>query len=379
MQAQLFSGANAKGGSLFALIGGFLGAGKTTAIGQLVARLQARGLRCGIITNDQGRGLVDTVLARERAGAVAEITGGCFCCRLEELVSAVGTLSAKERPDVFLAEPVGSCTDLMATVLLPLGRMYDLPIRLAPLSVVLDGRRAYQTLVSRGRSRDFSKDVGYIYRKQIEEAEILVINKTDLLPAAQLAKLKELLAADFPGREIFAVSARTGDGMEGWMASIEGGGCAPAEIMEVDYRRYGEGEARLGWLNATVQIGTGRKGVDGAIVLHGLVHAIAGELERRAVAIAHFKMTLQDGRGNTMRAQVTRDGEKPMLSGALDGPVRGGTLLINLRAEAAPEDLAAAVQAGFAATLAEVTHEVTEMEYFKPGQPQPTHRIAAVA
>lgn len=375
MKSHFSSGA----GSLFALIGGFLGAGKTTAIGQLVARLQARGLRCGIITNDQGRGLVDTVLARERAGAVAEITGGCFCCRLGELVSAVNALAAAERPDVFLAEPVGSCTDLMATVLLPLGRVYDLPIRIAPLSVVLDGRRAYETLVSRGRARDFSKDVGYIYSKQIEEAEVLVINKSDLLSGVQLAKLKARLATDYPGRELFVVSARTGDGMGEWMEAIEGRGCQPAEIMDVDYQRYGEGEALLGWLNATVQIGTGRNGVDGAGVLHGLVHAIVEELERRAVKVAHFKMTLQDGRGNTLRAQVTRNGEKPMLAGALDGSVRDGTLLINLRAEAAPEELAAAVEAGFAAALAGVAHEVTEMQYFKPGQPQPTHRIAAVA
>jgi hypothetical protein len=119
--------------------------------------------------------------------------------------------------------------------------------------------------------------------------------------------------------------------------------------------------------------------VDGAGVLHGLVHAITGELERAAVNIAHFKMTLQDGHGNTMRAQVTRNGEKPILGGALDGPVRGGTLLINLRAEAEPEALAAAVEAGLAAALAEVEHEVKEMKYFKPGQPKPTHRIAAVA
>jgi Ni2+-binding GTPase involved in maturation of urease and hydrogenase len=367
-----------QGGSLFALVGGFLGAGKTTAIGQLVARLKGRGLRCGIITNDQGHGLVDTVLAQERTGAVAEITGGCFCCRLDELVSAVSALSAEERPDVFLAEPVGSCTDLMATVLLPLGRVYDLPLRLAPLSVVLDGRRAYATLVSRGRSRDFSKDVGYIYRKQIEEAEILVINKMDLLPAAQLAKLNARLAMDYPGREIFAVSARTGDGIGEWLEAIEGRGCEPAEIMDVDYQRYGEGEALLGWLNATVKIGTARKGADGAGVLHGLVHAITDELERTAVNIAHFKMTLQDGHGNTMRAQVTRNGEKPILGGAFDGPVRGGTLLINLRAEAEPEALAAAVETGLAATLAAVAHKVTEMKYFKPGQPKPTHRIAAV-
>jgi len=44
---------------------------------------------------------------------VEEITGGCFCCRLDELVAAIGRLDAGARPDVIVAEPVGSCTDLV--------------------------------------------------------------------------------------------------------------------------------------------------------------------------------------------------------------------------------------------------------------------------
>jgi G3E family GTPase len=150
---QVFSGR----ASLFALVGGFLGAGKTTAIGAIVRNLKARGLKCALISNDQGQGLVDSVLARERVSSVAEITGGCFCCRLDELVTTVKRLSEEKRPDVLIAEPVGSCTDLMATVLLPLARVYRMPMRLAPLSVLLDGRRAYATLVKQGRGCGFSE------------------------------------------------------------------------------------------------------------------------------------------------------------------------------------------------------------------------------
>ena len=190
-----------------------------------------------------------------------------------------------------------------------------------------------------------------------------------------LGAVKEKLEADYPGRRIFAISAQSGEGMEEWLESIEARSCAPAAVMEVDYQRYGKGEARLGWLNATVRVGTGKQSVDGAAALHGLVHAITDRLERAAVEIAHFKMTLQDASGTTMRAQVTRNGEKPLLAGALEGAVRNGTLLINLRAEAEPEELAEVVTAGLAATLEGVAHEVVEMKYFKPGQPVPTHRV----
>ncbi len=48
----------------YIMIGGFLGAGKTTAVGQFAKRLTAQGLRVGLITNDQGRNLVDTAMLR---------------------------------------------------------------------------------------------------------------------------------------------------------------------------------------------------------------------------------------------------------------------------------------------------------------------------
>lgn len=363
----------------FVLVGGFLGAGKTTVIARLVRWLGARGLRCGLITNDQGAGLVDSALARRQTAAMAEITGGCFCCRLDDLVAAVKNLGQSERPDVFLAEPVGSCTDLMATVLQPLRRVYQMPLSLAPLAVLLDGQRAYRTLVERGRTRDFSKDVGYIYRKQIEEAEILVINKTDLLTAAQLEKLTRELEMNYPGRKIFPISARTGEGLDAWFSVLMEEGSSPHALMDVDYERYGVGEALLGWLNATVAISAARAGVSGADILPGLADEVMNGLEREGIEVAHFKMALEDESGSLLRVQVTRSGEKPELAGKLDGVFREGRLLVNLRAEGEPGQLAGTVSAALAKVLGSIGHEVVEWACFKPGQPVPTHRVGALA
>src|SRR5262245_3640725 len=110
--------------ALYLMIGGFLGAGKTSAILKLARLLTGRGLRVGLITNDQSVGLVDTVVLRHDEFPVEEITGGCFCCRFNSLVDASDRLSQDARPDVFIAEPVGSCTDLVAAVSFPLRKMY---------------------------------------------------------------------------------------------------------------------------------------------------------------------------------------------------------------------------------------------------------------
>lgn len=99
------------------LVGGFLGAGKTTLLLRAAELLTARGVRVGLVMNDQGGGLVDTALARAQAAPVVEVAGGCFCCRFPDLVEGLRLLRQTVAPQVILAEPVGSCTDLMATVL----------------------------------------------------------------------------------------------------------------------------------------------------------------------------------------------------------------------------------------------------------------------
>src|SRR5437763_16689111 len=94
----------------FLMIGGFLGAGKTTAIGRLARHYRERGQRVGIVTNDQAANLVDTNSLRSQGHAVAEVAGACFCCKFDDLVAQVDCLQESDRPDVILAEPAGSCT-----------------------------------------------------------------------------------------------------------------------------------------------------------------------------------------------------------------------------------------------------------------------------
>ncbi len=122
----------------YIMIGGFLGAGKTTAVARLAQHLTDHGTRVGLICNDQSSGLVDTTLLRSKGFPVEEITGGCFCCRFNSLLDAADSLTQSSRPDVFLAEPVGSCTDLVATVSYPLRRIYGDRFRVSRPARLLD-------------------------------------------------------------------------------------------------------------------------------------------------------------------------------------------------------------------------------------------------
>ncbi len=360
----------------YIMIGGFLGAGKTTAVGALAQRLSAQGLRVGLITNDQGSELVDTAMLRARGFATEEIPGGCFCCRFNSLVDAAAKLTEVSLPDVFIAEPVGSCTDLVATVTYPLRRMYGDAFAIAPLSVLIDPIRA-ETIFGLGEGKRFSEKVLYIFRKQLEEADVIVITKNDLIPADRLQRLTARLGREYPAARVINVSVREDRGLDAWFTQLMDCEQTPRATMAVDYEIYAEGEALLGWLNATVQLEADAPGFDSDAVLR----ALAADIQERLIGaeIAHLKMTLSpaSGLGDIAAINLVRSDFVPELSLRLEEPVTSGQLIINCRAEAAPELLRDAVRGAVSAlpsTFAGLTAALDHLEHFRPGKPQPTHR-----
>src|SRR6266705_2716574 len=164
----------------FVMIGGFLGAGKTTTIARLARDYMKRGQRVGLVTNDQAQDLVDTTSLRAQGFPVEEVAGACFCCRFDDLVGKVGVLERDRRPDVIVAEPVGSCTDLVATVVQPLRDLYGTRFEVAPYPVLFKPSHGLRILRD-DKDAGFSPKAAYIFRKQLEEADAVVINRIDEL------------------------------------------------------------------------------------------------------------------------------------------------------------------------------------------------------
>jgi len=370
----------------YIMIGGFLGAGKSTSVSKMAARLTEGGARVGLITNDQGSGLVDTRSLQARGFQVEEISGGCFCCRFDSLLDAARKLTAETRPDVFVAEPVGSCTDLVATVSYPLRRIYGDDYDIAPFSVLVDPVRARRVL-GLDEARNFSDKVLYVYRKQLEEADILVINKVDLLETSQLEELQATLESEYPGKRILTVSARDGDGLDEWFDLLIEGEAGPGHCLDIDYKVYADGEALLGWLNATLRVSR-RDEADGNALLMDLAGLLHDRLTDASAEVAHLKMTLMpestDASPGALFEDIgvinlVRQDARPELSQELPAPVSSGELVVNLRAEAEPDVLSKALEV----TLEEFGRDtkwaatLDHIECFSPGEPQPTHRFSS--
>ena len=146
---------------------------------------------------------------------------------------------------------------------------------------------------------------------------------------------------------------------------------------DLDYEIYADGEAMLGWLNCTVRWISPRV-FDGNKALKELAGRIHDWLASQEIEIAHLKMTLtpDEDLGDIGVINLVRSDGKAETSHSLREPLESGELIINLRAEAGPEALKVAVLQSLGATgEVDVVARVEHLEHFRPGKPQPTHRI----
>jgi hypothetical protein len=306
-----------------AIVGGFLGAGKTTLILKAARLLTGRGMRVAVVMNDQGDDLVDAELARQSGVAADQVSGGCFCCRFPDLVSALERLE-EFGAEVIFAEAVGSCTDVVNPTVLPLLRDYGHRFRIAPLTVLV-------------HERPSGSDLEFLFEHQVAEADLVV------------------------GRDV---------DVTGWLDGLLREGVAVGtRPIAVDYARYAEAEAALGWLNARVNVRP-RPAVSPAMLLGPLLDTLDDRLSAAGIGIVHLKVIDQCGTGY-VKAALTRNRQEPDVSGVLDAsPAAQHEVLINLRALGSPEMLRAIVEDA----LREIRADPGSLECFRPSAPVPYHR-----
>lgn len=348
-------------GPTIVVVGGFLAAGKTTLILAAAKELNQRGLRVAAVFNDQGHDLVDSRYATNTGVRSGQVVGGCFCCRLSDLVAQIENLE-EFSPDVIFAEPVGSCTDLAATVIRPLREAHwekNFRFRLAPLSVLVDPERARELIVKNG-------DVAmrFLFEKQIQEADLVCFTKSDVS-----ASYPEVNAA-----HIRQLSARTGQGMTAWLDEVLGGAAAAGErTLTIDYEEYAKAEAALAWLNLRAELKLANA-LSPAMLLGPFWDSVVDALHDADITVAHLKAIISGPTGFVKAALATL-GQEPELEGNLDAsPAQEFELLLNLRAVGEPAKLRSLVLEKLQPLKKEVM--VMDVDCFRPSAPVPEQRIS---
>lgn len=202
------------------VIGGYLGAGKTSLVNALLR--QADGLRIAVMVNDFGEIGIDADLIESAEGAVMNLAGGCICCNFgSDLVGALIALGRRNPlPDRILIETSGVA--LPAAVM----RSAALAPHIEPdgIVVLVDA----ETVLARARDRY----VGDTVRQQLRDADLLVLNKLDLVDPGALPALRSSLRA-------LAPDARIVETREAWLpiaAAMDAGHRGSARIGEAGSR-----------------------------------------------------------------------------------------------------------------------------------------------
>ena len=176
------------------VIAGFLGSGKTTVLLQLAKRLTDDGKRVAVVENEIGEVGIDGKYVAEHGLLVQELFGGCICCTLTiGLIDALEGLARTFRPDYVLVEPTGIAqpAELAEAV-----RQYSTQSAHVSVITLLDAERYFM----------LSEVLGPLLEGQISHADVVAVNKCDLVEPPELERIVTDVRALAPRTSLVTMS-----------------------------------------------------------------------------------------------------------------------------------------------------------------------------
>jgi cobalamin biosynthesis protein CobW len=161
------------------LVSGFLGSGKTTLVRHVLADARARGLRLAIVSNEFGALGIDQALLGGGAETFVELGGGCVCCALsDELVATLERLRAEIDPDRIVIETSG------------LALPYDVQLHFWREPVSRWVGEDTTVVVVNAEQLAEERDLDLVFVDQLTSADLVLLNKIDLVPEGMLDSLE---------------------------------------------------------------------------------------------------------------------------------------------------------------------------------------------
>jgi G3E family GTPase len=302
------------------VIGGFLGSGKTSTIIRLGKELSSQGNKVAVIVNEIGEIGIDGDVISKYGLDTTELTSGCICCSLKVNMKNTITLLMKDfQPDLLLIEPTGIAFPQVIKNEIDLMDLKDTSI--APLVTLIDGSRFKQIM----------KEVKHFSMRQIIDAQILGINKIDLMEPRQIPIVEASVQQLNPKAKVVQLSSKMQDDhwhdfiklmLEGDVIESTAGKLRTVSP-ELESMEYGQkGNDSLDSIEASgINSYATEFLVEGGTILpdvaRDIVQVVMSTIKTRVLEkspefVGHIKMFLENG-NETVKMNLTAHYEEPAL------------------------------------------------------------------
>jgi len=161
------------------IFSGFLGAGKTTLIRKLISE-GYKNEKLVLIENEFGEIAIDGGFLKDAGVEITEMNSGCICCTLVgDFTKALSQVMAEFKPDRIIIEPSG------------VGKLSDVASAVAGVEGAEIGAKV--TVVDAGKCRMYMRNFGEFFNDQVENADLIVMSRTDTASQGKILVASELL------------------------------------------------------------------------------------------------------------------------------------------------------------------------------------------
>ncbi|MEG2175179.1 MAG: GTP-binding protein, partial [Oscillospiraceae bacterium] len=275
----------------FMVVSGFLGAGKTTSMVALSDVINAKFSKACVIANDLGaKNLVDAKFSKACGCDTTELTGQCICYQTENLVDRLRRLMDHEHYDLVMSDIPGCGVGALEHVYHKLDKEYPNEFELAPFMVVADPERL-RAIMPEKADLNLPQEMNYLFSAQLQEADLIVLNKIDLLTAAQTEECLQFLKGICPDAAVFAISAKNRTNID-QVANYIMSHHAQLKTIDIGYggSEFIAAEQKLSWYNRQIYAKICCKTFDGNEFLEDLVESIRDKLKQHHRNVPHLKV-----------------------------------------------------------------------------------------
>lgn len=316
----------------FMVVNGFLGAGKTTTMIALAEYMDRAYGKVALIANDLGANLVDTKLTQTKGCTIEEIASGCICYQMDNVIDKVRRLRDREGAFFVMSDIPGCGVGALDHVYHRLADECAGEITLAPFTVIVDPERLRMIMPEKADIH-LPEELVYLLKLQLEEADLIVLNKADLLTGEDIERYVSFLKEACPDVPVMVISALEKTGiaeLAGFIVSHE----SALKNFSVRYdEKFFEAEGKLTWYNRRMFMKTlDGSAIDCNAVVEDLIEGVRMGLIERKRNVPHLKTFATAGEGDFNKCSLIGVDYDIEQAAAFEGSHDRMSMIINARA-----------------------------------------------